>query len=402
MDFIADWECEMMLYTFDVVFASLYNCLKSPLYWIVVFIIWLQYKKVGKLEKDVIGRNNQSSIQRTFSSALTGIVGGIIGSIMITISEISISPYNFSYLFILALLLMLIHPRFICFSYSGGILSLLNLTIGWPHIDIPSVMAIVAILHLVESLLILIDGHKSRVPLLIEKNNQIIGCFNMFRFWPIPLAMIVNTAHTSSNFINYNTHLYMAGIVAMLGYGDIAITKYPQEKARETAINLFLFSIILLIISILSREIILFRFLAAIFSPVAHEFLIQLGKGREKKGLPIFTSHISGIRVLDVINNGVADKIGLRSGNIITAINGRLVNKKTDVENILFYRPQYIWIDYYDNKGCIKTGEYRDYKKRITSLDMLVIPRQSSYSYCIKEKNSILHRILIKVKEKVS
>lgn len=384
-----------MLFTFEIAFASFCNCLKSPIYWIVVFIIWLQYKKIGKLEKNIIGKNNQSSIGRTFSAALTGIIGGIIGSIMIIFFKVSISPYNFSYLLILSILLMMVHPRFICFSYSGGILSILSLTIGWPSIDIPSVMSVIAILHFVESVLILIDGHKSRIPLLIEKDDKTVGCFNMFRFWPIPLSMIVNPGY-------YSSHFYLTGIVAMLGYGDISITKYPQEKSRETAANLLIYSTILLILSIFSRKILLFRFIAAIFSPVAHEFVIQLGKKKEKNGLPIFISPVKGIKVLDVMSGGIADKIGLESGNTIISVNGTLVNKKEDVQKILFYRPRYIWIDYYDNKGRVKTAEYKDDKKGITSLDMLVIPKQSSYSYSIEEKYGLLHKIFIKLQEKAN
>ncbi len=59
----------------------------------------------------------------------------------------------------------------------------------------------------------------------------------------------------------------MFPIVAGLGYGDISLTNLPERKAKISALNLGIFSTILLILAILASRVNIFKFAAAIFAP---------------------------------------------------------------------------------------------------------------------------------------
>ena len=104
---------------------------------------------------------------------------------------ISINDLGILYLWVLAVLLMLINPRFLCFSYAGGLLALFSLFTGYPKLNIPALMGLVAVLHLVESALILASGHSGSLPVYVRNRfGRVVGAFNLQKFWPVPLAII--------------------------------------------------------------------------------------------------------------------------------------------------------------------------------------------------------------------
>lgn len=109
-----------------------------------------------------------------------------------------------------------------CFSYAGGILSIINLIMGWPKINVSEILFVIGVLHLVESFLILWDGNSNRIPIFMEKKGEIIGGFTMNRFWPVPFSIFVS-----------NGYLYPITIVAILGYGDFSLSNYPEKNPGE-------------------------------------------------------------------------------------------------------------------------------------------------------------------------
>ncbi len=411
-----------MIRVIEIIIAAIFTILsliKNPLYWIVILLVFVQYKRIVKIEKQILGINKESIYSKTFKSALFGIIGGFVGSIIIILLGITIEANDFKYIFILAVILMLIHPRFICFSYSGGLISILSIIIGVPKVNVSSIMAIVAILHLIESILILVDGQSTKIPIFIERDNKIVGGFNMVRFWPIPFIVLIAISQSAGIgglqpsewwpiFKAYNLEIsnniafFMVGIIAALGYSDMAITDFPKNKVKISSRNLLLFSCILLFLALLSSRINELKIIAALFSPIAHEILIQMGRKKEKKGKPIFTPSSRGIRILDIIPKGIAHKIGIQPGDVILSLNGYAVNNKEEVNKILFYRPSYIIIKYISRKGVVATKEIRDAKNGIKSLGILAIPVNSSYSFIAKEIKSPIIIIFRHIKNKIS
>jgi len=368
---------------------SLLSSLKSPVYWIVVAIVIFQYKKLEKMEKMILGSYKEPLYKKAIVSTVLGLLGGIVGSIAFMILGTRVNSNDFIYILPLAILLSLIHPRFICFSYAGGIVSLISLLFGYPKINIISVMTIVAVLHLIEAFLIILDGHNGKIPIFMEKDNEIVGGFNMNRFWPVPFLVFLE---------GYG--VMPVTVIAVLGYGDFALTKHPKDKTKETASMLFIFSAILLILSELSKSYSQLLYVLAIVSPVFHEMIIQMGRKRERLGKAIFTPSQRGLKLLDTMPYGVGEKMGLKTGDIILSINGNVVQKKEDVLNVLRFSPKYIWIDVLNENGKLVTLDYKDYRKGIQSLDVLFIPEEPDYSFVVEEVKSPLSRLLKRIKRK--
>lgn len=367
---------------------SILTSLKSPIYWIVVVIVYFQYRKLAKMEKMILGSHREPLYKRMITSTILGILGGIVASIIFILLGTTVEGNDFLFILPTALLLSLIHPRFICFSYAGGLISLISLIFGFPKINVVSVMTVVAVLHLVESLLIITDGHSGRMPIFMEKDNDIVGGFNMNRFWPMPFLILVQ-----------GNRVYPIVILAVLGYGDYVLTKFPKDKTKETSGMLLLFSLVLLLLSQLSKQYNVLLYPLAISSPLLHELIIQFGRSREDTGRPIFVPSSMGLKILDTLPDGVGEKIGLKTGDILISINGNRINSKRDIVESLMMKPKYIWLDVLDMKKGLITKEYKNYREGIDSLDVLVIPKIPEYAFIMEEAKSPIKRLMEKIKK---
>ncbi|MCT4617901.1 MAG: hypothetical protein N4A62_00695 [Marinisporobacter sp.] len=390
----------------------------NPFFWLVVFLVYLQYKRIHKMSIKVIGKNSISPKKMTISSMKAGIIGGIIGTILMMSVGITVNVKDFYYIFPLAILLMLINIRYICFSYSGGLLSLFSLIVGFPKMNVPSIIGIIAILHLIESILIYVDGHEEAVPIFLEdKKYGIIGGFTLQRFWPIPFIVLIFASgilegSTEINLPDWwplfkgnmnleNVTLQMAVVVAALGYGDIAISSVPKDKCKASSKRLFLYSTILLIISMISTKIEIFQWIGAIFSPLAHEYLIIYGQREEKTKTPMFRRHSRGVTILYRKDGGVGHKIGLNPGDVIVKLNSHWVNDQEEIKEILKGFPPFIWMEVIEPLGKIKTLEYKDYQRGIKSLDIVMIPKDTSFVFDIETSSCLLKKMIHFVRKKI-
>ena len=181
-------------------------------------------------------------------------------------------------LFFTALLLMLIQQRFV-FCVCGGVLSVLHLVFGFPQgFSVAQVMALVAVLHLIEALLIYLTGSIYLFPVYVSNpRGEVVGGFNLQKFWPLPLVVFFAGLYPDPEVLkglidmpdwwplikagfsgvgDGNEVVYsMLAVPAVLGYGDIATTTTPREKTRRTAGELAGFSVILLLLAIAAGHV---------------------------------------------------------------------------------------------------------------------------------------------------
>jgi hypothetical protein len=336
------------------------------LFLVVCVIIAIQYNRMEKMRENFFGVRAGRSKKDFLVAVGYGLLGGLLGSYLSVFIGLTISG-ELVYLWPVAILLMMINIRFLCFAYAGGILAMSNLILGFPQINASQILALVAVLHMVESLLIFASGHLGAVPAYIKgPGGKIIGGFTLQRFWPIPIVVMAVIAGGMMEVgieietpgwwplimpwvegDSQNLTFMMGLLVAGLGYGDIAIARTPAEKSRLSSLFLGLYSLILLALAVLAGHNRAMALLAAVFSPLGHEAVIAVGKWIEFKGKPIYVPAEDGMRILDVLPDGPVWRAGLRPGDVITAVNGVKFADRTEFYNLLqssFLPPS---VDYY-------------------------------------------------------
>lgn len=350
------------------------QALLQPFFWIVIVLIWLLYQRMQKTREALFGVRD-STLRLVFTSLVYGIAGGLLGSVLIVVLGISVNDLGILYLWVLAVLLMLVNPRFLCFSYAGGLLALVSLLTGYPKLNIPALMGLVAVLHLVESALILGSGHSSPLPVYVRNHfGRVVGAFNLQKFWPVPLAIIAAVT-IGQQLSAGGAQIQMPGwwpllgtlgalpagvvltimpVVAALGYGELAVTCLPRERVRVTSLHLAVFSLVLLGLAVLAAHVPQTVILAALFAPLGHEVVIHAGQRSELQGQPRFVPPARGVMLLDVRKASPSHEAGLRSGDVILRIGDIPVNSRAELTYALDISGLSFEVEYWQEPGGLR------------------------------------------------
>lgn len=383
---------------------------------VVLLLVHMQYRRISGIEQRIFGVPLSDPLRNTMVALGFGLLGGLLGTLLFVFLGISLVDVGVGYLWVLAIALMTIHPRFLCFAYAGGLLSISHLLLGWPSLNVSAIMGLVAILHLVEALLILVHGSTGATPVYVRRpDGRVVGGYTLQKFWPMPfialIAFLIGQESLGDMTLampdwwplikphaapepNTSYVYVLFPVIAALGYGDIAITREPRAKARRTAALLFGYSVVLMALALAGSVGVgsvgragaaagvgvaafggipaaAWQWLAALFSPLGHELVIYLGRRSEERGDPMYDS-AKGAVVLGVAPDTPAAHMGLRAGDIIRAINGYRVYDRADIQDVLTPWAVGVHIDVED----MHTGEHRTvhYPGKIPPFGVILAP----------------------------
>jgi len=395
--------------------------LLNPFIYVVILMIILQYRRIVTNERNMYSVRINSVAEQTLLSIGYGILGGLFASALLLTIGVVLNPYDMVYVWVVAILVALINIRYLCFSYATGILGVLAfITMIWPqgaelplfgdlwsglaNLNVPVIIALVAILHLTEALLIWVHGDKKASPVYINsKRGQLVGGFSMQKFWFVPLFIIVAidpatiggvTEAVDGEGVIYFPEwwpllpisqisgllLGMLPIPAVLGYGDIAISRTPRQKSKQTAFYLAIYSVVLLVLALISTYSLWLLLLASLFCAVAHESIIIIGQRKEFLETPLYSKPLKGVRILHVIANSTAAKLGLEAGEVIVKVNGFPIYNHLELHSALSLQP-YVKLEVINNEGELKFVNTPLYHGEHHSLGVILVPDERTRHY---------------------
>ncbi len=335
---------------FRLAAQSILHAFFQPFFYLVVFLVYWQCRSMAQQQKAMFGYENFPLRRVTLEFTVKGMLGGFFASMLVLSTGLTINDLGLAYLWPLAIILLLLNARFLCFAYAGGLLALSNIIFGWPYISAAHLLALVAILHVTESFLVLIGGRFSSLPAYFWHNGQAVGGFSLTNFWPLPLMMMFAASVPASEVANainmpdwwplfpvaeagagHINVLMPIPVVAALGYGSVAISRPPAVKRRISALLLFLYSCCLFAAAWLTTQHAWWGAVAAVLSFAGHEAVVYLDKRLEFKRPPLYAAREGLFTVLDVIWGMPAWRAGLRSGDSILQVNGYDIRNEYDL-----------------------------------------------------------------------
>lgn len=412
---------------------------------ILAFILHSQNKKTVAMQKMIIGEGMNSPFELTISQIVIGILAGAIGSIILSFLGVAFSEDSAIYiLFIISIFFMLWKPKYICFAYSGALLGAISLVldilaksyagtsiniagktinmanINMFSIDITALMTMVAVLHLVEGVLVMIDGKRGAIPVFTNRDNKIIGGFALKRYWALPIALffIVNKTGntglmeqvstpnwwpllkgTSAISLMKDAALGLFAFYGVIGYNSVTFTRSKKEKTFVSATALIIYSIALFLIAQISVYGLFYKVLVLIFAPLAHELMLYFTRYLEVSGKPKYVSSDEGIMVLEVAPNSPAEEMGIRSGDLLIDVNGRKIENEQEILDASKEGGNFISFKLKNTKDEIKEVEYNKLNSN-KRLGIVFVPKNiPSDSTIVKLEESKFRDILNKMKE---
>ena len=379
----------LTIYTLKSLAYTIANPSMALVLILLCVFLYRKNKKITMMQKIMVGERFISPLELTISQLVLGILGGFIGSIILTNLGVMFHENSgIDLIFLFSFLLMFIKPRYICFSYSGAVLGLLVITLNSLgslgiikstylsniQLDIMSLITLIAILHIIEGILIAIDGSKGAIPVFTHKDGKLVGGFSFERYWPIPIAIMFLTTRDASitgSFIDtpswwplirgeVNMALIGAAIASMipvygvLGYKSITFTKSKKTKVLISGIFNVIYGIILFGVAYLTKFGLAASIMALILMPALHEGMIFLQVIMETRDKAKFSSDDEGITVLEVAPNSEAWKVGIKSGDKILEIDNNKVLEYTMIYEAISNGIKEFRLKIKDAKGTIK------------------------------------------------
>lgn len=345
MDFVQN----VMLF----VLSHMIPILMNPILWMMIALVALQSRQMQKQQMRMFGAISYSLRDQVMKAVWYGVIGGFLASSMMTLFGITLNHLGFAYLWPVAVVLMMINARFLCFAYAGGLVGAASVLIGWPSVDVPQLLAFIGILHLTESVLIYISRDYGVVPFVVKLNDgRHVGAYFIQNLWPLPLIALNAVTIPADQLVSLfdfpawwpmlptvidipeaHALAYAAlPVVAALGYSDMAIAHEPNEKRKRSAVGLAFYSAGLIALALLCREMTALQLFAALCAPIGHELLIQKENEREIAGKPLFVHPERGVRLLATVADGAAQRAGLRAGDVVMRLNDQYIGNAMDMD----------------------------------------------------------------------
>jgi hypothetical protein len=399
-----------------LLFSAFAQSITSFLYIMIIMMVYIHIKRSARLEESWLGFLRDTMRNRLMGVMLFGMIVGLAASSLIIFIGIPIDLNSILIIWPLSLILTLLNERYLCFSYAGGILSLISLIFGWPDIDVSSILALIGILHLMESILILLNGHKDALPVVMEhKRFKPIGAYTMSKFWPVPLVMLAvptNIMQAAGSGIRMpdwwplfgghgagDLNLVLLPIAVVLEYGDLAVTANARQRSRQTGLLLGAYSLLILTVAAFSTRYGWLKYAGAVLMPALHEMILYFGRKSQLDGKPVFGAPWRGLRILDVIPENLGSKMGLLPGDVLLNVNGKGINSEEMLQEALLAAPTYIWMDI-ARDGKEETVEYKNYNRERDSLGILFVPRKASRLFLAEEQKGLAFRLLRHLSQK--
>ncbi len=341
--------------------------LLQPFYYISIIVVLLIYRRQVVLERRLFHVRLHSWGLQTWRTVLAGLLAGLAVSVVFVFLGMNLTMEGILCLWAVTIVLMLFRIRYLCLAYSVGILGViqfgLNLFPGFAgsgfvgevvrivrELDIPALLCLVGLLHVVEGLLVRWQGASFAGPLFYEgKRGKLIGGYQMQSLWPVPLFLLV-PAQTTGGVLPW-TPLFGGdawqggfGLMALpivLGFSEMTMGLLPKDKARVSSGRLLGYGAVITVLALLSSWWSPLLPVAALAAFALHEALIWLSRFEEQQRSPLFVHPQGGLKVLAVLPGSPAEELGIRAGESIVKVNGVPVPTKEDLHAALRINPAF-------------------------------------------------------------
>lgn len=421
---------ELILYTLRMVAYAIVEPTHLFMLIILGILFYLKNKKIAVMQKITLGESINSSLELTLSQLSLGIIAGAIGSVILSSLGIVFSENSgIEFIFLLSILLLFIKKRYICFSYSGAVLGALSIifnlisnvtnTESYLNINILALMTFVGVMHIIEGILIMIDGSRGAIPVFSNKGNKIVGGYAYNRYWALPVAILMamgtivgsgdmTVSMETPNWwplINKKETLLILSttIIAsipfygLLSYSAISFTKDKIKKPLYSGVGVLLYGISLMVISQLASFGLIGQIIVVIYAPLAHEIMIKIQNNIESKGKYLYVTDEEGFTVLEISKYSAIFKGGLRRGDKVLELNNSKL--KSEIEIIKMLRSN---VSKFTLKVKKISGEIVDLTiiPEKNSLGVLFVPKMVEESKKIEINKEDFKKVLEEMKRK--
>lgn len=422
--------------------------LAQPYYYIGIAFVILLYRRKIKLERKLFLTKLHSFLGQTWETLLWGIAAGFIVSCIMLLVGVTIQQDTLVLLWVITLLFMLFRARFFCFAYAVGAIGILHVIaseFNWraemtmidhvllwlQHIHLPTLLAIVAVAHFMEALLIRWSSAQTASPMIVRgKRGRLIGGYRIEGFWVLPLFLVIpsvpsqhlidRSSERLDSFVNSSQqqlpafvadyfpllaeiissqgHWAMLAFPFAIGFSVWTTSMHAKDKARWTSSLLSIYSLVILGLAFVvaywpwpSLMII-----ASLLCIVIHEGIVWYSAWQEQERSPIFTHDQQGLLILGVIANSPAEALGIVPGEIVRQVNGVMVQTREELHEAFKKNPAFCNLEVVNLEGHSKFLRRPIFADEHHQLGLIFAPDEATLRLTKRKSPSVISYITMR------
>lgn len=225
----------------------------------------------------------------------------------------------------------------------------------------PTLVILLGLLLIAEGFMIQKNGAKDGSPqLAVSKRGQLIGRYSMRRLWLIPMFVWIPNGELPAPFSWYP--LFSIGEVAiapivlpfMIGFAQQVQGLIPEYAVKAHGRQVVLLGFFITALAVASYWYPFLAIVTVILALVGRELVYYLQKNADNKRPFYFSESKQGVKLLGVIPDSPAEKMGLEKGEIIVKTNGMVVHKEAELYEALQKNRAYCKMEVIGNNGEIR------------------------------------------------
>ncbi|WP_322924055.1 PDZ domain-containing protein [Paenibacillus campi] len=389
----------MLSNTLHLLMGIVVSLLTQPFYYIFLLAVLLHYRRQGILERRLFNIRVHIYAGRVLRTVVTGLVVGVLASLLMTGVGIHTSTELLWLLGGLIVILSLFRLRLAHLLDALALLSVLYVILsfmsGWQPVgllgqivaairnaDWVGLFTLAVLLHIAEAVLFRLQAPRLSSPIVIEgKRGKKVGAYTMDVFWPVPLWLLVPSL---GGWVLpwqplYGGDVWSAGVAlsllpVMIGTSVLTQSELPQVKANIISTQLWQSSLVLIIVAVGTYWWHPLALLGIWIGVIWREYIVYKSRRQEAEQTPMYTQSLRGLRILDVIPGSPADELGIRAAEAIFKANGVKVHSPQTLHAALRINPAFCKLEILNREGEIKFMQRAIYAGDHHQLGMIFVP----------------------------
>jgi len=387
----------------------------SPFYYLALLFIALHVRKQTSIERKLFSVKLHTWWSEWGRTVLWGALVGVGVSIGFLFLGASITGSTLLMLWVVALLLAVVRVRYMCFAYAAGVLGLAQVGAGWidpaalpegaaivvrelQAMHLPSVLALVGVLHLAEAALVYKMAGRLATPLFFEgKRGKTVGGYQLQGFWPVPLLLLapLGAGVGVAGGLSWPT-LFGGGdagwaalaFPVLVGFHSISLTRTPQAKARVSARRLAGYGAAVAAVSVAVFLVPVWwaALAASLLTFGLHELIVAADRRDESRNAPYFVHDGRGLKVLAVVPGSPAAELGIEPGHILKKVNGIPVRDRAELHAAMRMNAAFAKLEVLNHDGESRFLQRALYANEHHQLGLVLCPdEQTRYVVELRE-----------------
>lgn len=343
-------------------------------YFSIIWVLLAGFWRIKRERRDFLVRvhTNFLELRHLFPA---GILVGVVLSIVSILLGLTI-PLKLLFIVALATIILTVigNARLLSAAFTIGIPLLLLSSFSlfsfeWNFLgpmdsnDLLGASVMLGLLMVAEGFLMLKNGLKDVSPKLrTSRRGLTVGALQTKRFWLLPSFLFLPSGVLTMPFdwwpviSSGSTGYSLVLLPFLLGFQQQIQTELPEAAVRRMGKNVLILGLLVLMASIVSALLlpVYAAIITSVFALLGRIWIAYRHRIRENNYPYYFAPRNSGVMVLDVLPDSPADKMGLKTGEIIQTCNKVKVNSKEEMYQALSKNRAYCKLEVFDHNNEIR------------------------------------------------